>query len=472
MANLAKLAILLTTDTSGMTRGFAQARQQTSQFASSLQGSNGGVGQASGMLGGLSRGASMATLSIGATTAAIGLLLRELNNASNRAQEFQDIASPIEAMLADGDKAKRLMTDIRAIALDSSLGTKGLADSAKTLLSFGVESKNLSSTLVTLGNISLGNEEKMNRLALAFGQVHANGKLMGQDLLQMVNAGFNPLQEISKATGIEVGVLRKEMENGTISAEMLAAAFQMATEKGSRFHNMLDAQSKTLTGQQARLKELYAELWRPGGEAIMNAKTAAYRKLGDGLQWLNKQLGRPQNASKDIGKQFVDPAESLRKMFAETKAAAQAAKELEAFNKQMDRLRDLGENLTKSMRTPGEIFKDDARSFQNMLQHGVISAETYARAMARARTDLVSQLDSTQRIANIQKQVSIAPASRFTASGQSAAFQSQLNAQHAAAIEKAQLEKQTSMDRHLKNIADELKNEKPAVVTLKTISNL
>ena len=68
----------------------------------------------------------------------------------------------------------------------------------------------------------------------------ASGRLMGQDLLQMINAGFNPLSEISRKTGKSIGVLKEEMEKGKISAEMVTQAFYSATQAGGQFHGMTD----------------------------------------------------------------------------------------------------------------------------------------------------------------------------------------------------------------------------------------
>jgi len=92
-------------------------------------------------------------------------------------------------------------------------------------------------------------------LTLAFAQSASAGKLNGQDLLQMINAGFNPLQEISEKTGKSMAQLRKEMEAGKIGIDQVKGAFVTATSEGGRFYQMNQKQSLTLAGQWSTLKD-------------------------------------------------------------------------------------------------------------------------------------------------------------------------------------------------------------------------
>ena len=86
----------------------------------------------------------------------------------------------------------------------------GLIDAQKTMMSFGMSGEQAFSTLKQIGDIAMGDSQKMQSLSLAFAQMHSTGKLTGQDLMQMINAGFNPLNEISKTTGKSVGQINIE----------------------------------------------------------------------------------------------------------------------------------------------------------------------------------------------------------------------------------------------------------------------
>lgn len=136
----------------------------------------------------------------------------------------------------------------------------GLLEAQKTMMSFGIESDKAFSTLQNIGDIAMGDSNKMQSLALAFSQTASTGKLMGQDLMQMINAGFNPLQVISDKTGKSMADLKDEMSKGAISADMVAQAFQWATEEGSLFYQGAEKAGLTTAGRLNQLKDNVAEL--------------------------------------------------------------------------------------------------------------------------------------------------------------------------------------------------------------------
>ena len=145
-----------------------------------------------------------------------------------------------DVLLGSAQKARIMLAGLNKFANDTPYENKPLIDQAKLLLSFGTSAEKILPNLKMIGDIGMGNAEKMSSLILAYAQMSSAGKLQGQDLLQMVNAGFNPLQELTKMTGKTMGVLRKEMEGGKISAEMVEAAFHHATSKGGMFFGMMD----------------------------------------------------------------------------------------------------------------------------------------------------------------------------------------------------------------------------------------
>lgn len=101
----------------------------------------------------------------------------------------------------------------------------GLLEAQRTMMSFGMSGEAAFSTLQQIGDIAMGDSQKMQSLALAFAQMQSTGKLMGQDFNQMINAGFNPLNEISKATGKSVGELKEEMSKGDYERGSYATHF-------------------------------------------------------------------------------------------------------------------------------------------------------------------------------------------------------------------------------------------------------
>lgn len=136
---------------------------------------------------------------------------------------------------------------------------EGLIEAQKTMMSFGISGEQAFTTLKQIGDIAMGDGQKMQSLALAFSQATSTGKLMGQDLLQMINAGFNPLAIISEHTGESMASLKEKMSQGAISAEMLAQAFQWATEEGSLFYKGAESAGSTTEGKINQLKDTFNE---------------------------------------------------------------------------------------------------------------------------------------------------------------------------------------------------------------------
>ena len=135
----------------------------------------------------------------------------------------------------------------------------GLLEAQRTMMSFGMSGETAFSTLQQIGDIAMGDSQKMQSLALAFAQMQSTGKLMGQDFNQMINAGFNPLNEISKATGKSVGELKEEMSKGKISVEMVSEAFRSATSEGGLFYGAIEAASETTAGKMASIQDSIEE---------------------------------------------------------------------------------------------------------------------------------------------------------------------------------------------------------------------
>lgn len=146
------------------------------------------------------------------------------------------------------EKGKRLLEELREFAAKTPLRLPDIGQAAKTLLQFGVPLREVMKTIQQLGDVSAGDPERFKSMALAFGQMSAAGRLMGQDLLQMINAGFNPLQEISARTGESILELKKRMEAGGITAQEVKQAFADATGPGGRFFGMMSQQAQTFNG--------------------------------------------------------------------------------------------------------------------------------------------------------------------------------------------------------------------------------
>ena len=190
--------------------------------------------------------------------------------------------------LAGKDKGSALFEEIRQFAVATPMMMKDLAQGAQTMLAFNIEAEKVMPILRALGDISMGDAQKFNSLTLSFSQMSATGKLMGQDLLQMINAGFNPLSVISEKTGKSIGELKEEMEKGKISVEMVTDAFMSATAAGGKFHGMLEKQSHGINGAISNLQGAIDDMLNDFGESSQGIISGAI----DGATYLVKNYER------------------------------------------------------------------------------------------------------------------------------------------------------------------------------------
>lgn len=216
-------------------------------------------------------------------------------------QQIFQVSSQFEQLnvafgvLAGQTAGQQLVKDLTDLANVTPMTTQGLADNARLLLSFGEASQNVITDLKLLGDISGGNQQKMDMLTLAFAQAGSAGRLMGQDLLQMVNAGFNPLQVISEKTGKSMFELRKEMEQGKISFDMIKQAMIDATSEGGRFYGMMNKQSQTLEGRLSTLADKWSLVAKNIGDFFLPVAKAAvnvFIRLGDSVLYIQNQLAK------------------------------------------------------------------------------------------------------------------------------------------------------------------------------------
>lgn len=147
------------------------------------------------------------------------------------------------------EKGTKLFSELTEFANTTPFSNQLINRNAQTLLAFGTKTEKITKILRMLGDVAGGDEERFKNITLAFAQMSAAGRLMGQDLLQMVNAGFNPLQIISEKTGKSMLELKKMMEKGQISTKLVTKAFELATGPGGRFFNLTQKMSTTMAGK-------------------------------------------------------------------------------------------------------------------------------------------------------------------------------------------------------------------------------
>lgn len=273
-----------------------------------------GLSRAKSQLGGLGK---MAVASFGAAGVA------------SIAQDIVKLGSDLEqskvsftVLTGSAEKANALISSARTMSIKTPFESSDLLNAAQMMLNFGIAQEDVMGHMQRLGDVSGGNKEKFQGLTLAFSQMQSTGRLMGQDLLQMINAGFNPLQEISKRTGKTLAELKTEMEAGGISADMVTQAFIDATGAGGRFNGMLDKQSNTLAGKWSTLvggmKEKLADSGLKINEYLKKAVAVGISAM-ENMQPITDAMGRIWNAFSIVFKQIWNSISPIINLFTKTK---------------------------------------------------------------------------------------------------------------------------------------------------------
>ena len=212
-------------------------------------------------LAGLGTKAGAVAAAVGAAAAVLGVIVGKSVQAR---REMESMEISFSVLTGSMEKSKQLIGQMKALGAASPLQTSDIAKAGQTLMGFGVDVHRVMPILRQLSDISMGDSQRFQSLSLAFAQMSAQGRLMGQDLNQMINAGFNPLQIISEKTGKSIGQLKDEMSKGNISSQDIANAFAAATQEGGKFYGMTEKLGKSLNGmfnqQQDKLNQQWAEL--------------------------------------------------------------------------------------------------------------------------------------------------------------------------------------------------------------------
>lgn len=203
------------------------------------------------------------------------------------AADIESMQQQLETMTGSAEAGGKMFSEIKTMAAKTPFETKDLMKATNTMLGFGIAQEKVLPLMSQLGDISGGNADRFQSLALAFSQVSSAGKLQGQDLNQMINAGFNPLESIAKRTGKSVGYWKEQMSKGKVTTQMVEQAMKDATSEGGRFFGMMEKQSKTALGQWSTFQDNLNMLLAEFGKLILPTAISVLQKLSSALEYFN-----------------------------------------------------------------------------------------------------------------------------------------------------------------------------------------
>lgn len=212
---------------------------------------------------------------------------------------METYATSFEVMTGSAEKAAEVVDELKDIAASTPFEMPELAETTQLLMNYGFTADDALDKMQMLGDISQGSAEKMNRIATAYGQMSSAGKVSLEDVKQMIEAGFNPLQEISESTGESMESLYDRISAGTISVDEITASMQRSTSEGGRYFQSMEKQSLTFSGQMSTLKDNVQGL-------LGNVTSGIFEKLAqDVLPKINEVLTTVNTAFEEGGFQGV-----------------------------------------------------------------------------------------------------------------------------------------------------------------------
>lgn len=464
MANsIAKLAILLTTDTSGMTRGFSDGKQKTIAFAAGINDLTVGLGKAA---------AGFFTLAAaGKTITWMGKL----------AAESERLKVTLAGLVGGQANAASVLSDLQSFPL---FDLQDANAAARTLLATGTQVKDLRNELTILADIAAGSGNSLGLMADMLAKVQTDGRLAEGELTMFAKNGIPLQDQLAKQLGVTRDRVRELADQGRISSYEVKRAMELMTREGGAFANANQKALATASGQWSQFQDNLSTNARLGGEFGLNPFTSA-------MSFLNATLagGDPFKKIRESQRETIQTTDSLgnsiTKFYSQvagdrvtlkiidakqSEAVGVSLQRLEEMRRHMEAIQARGDSLTNSLRNPAEIFADTLREAGELLKYGVITAETYARAQGKAKEHLLESLQAARQLRDVQREGSVGAASRNTAAGISQVFQAGAELRRLEQLNRQQLQRQDEANRLLKEANDLAKQRKPQV-TINTVGN-
>lgn len=382
--SIAKLAIMLTTDTSGMMRGFAQAESAITGFNAST---------------------------MGVTAALTGLAAAEvafIQEGVRMKMTIENIRIQLDTLSGSAEVGSALMTQFVSLSRSTPFNIEDVAMSGKILMAMGSSAGQVSKQILMLGNVAAGTGQNVRQLAQVFGEVQNAGRLTSNELRQFNMRGVPLMAELTEMFGVSEVAIRKMAEEGTISADAVEEAFARMGGAGGKFDGLMEKLSNSMQGRWEKLKEAFSMSAfevvggnRPFGPAnqAMSAAEQFLDNVAMGAKGIHKAMA--------TGNPFLlDPMRMVLDQIAEQGAAARIladqgkkdavasegkrhmriidemfSAEQDAFEDHLKALKKEADKISRALFTPSEVMADHLSDANEMLKAGFLDAEMYHRQL-------------------------------------------------------------------------------------------
>lgn len=211
--------------------------------------------------------------------------------------QFQQTEMAFKTMLQSEEKADALMKQLIRTAAVTPFGVEDVTEGAKQLLAFNVAAEDVNKTLIGLGDVAAGMGLNLKDLVMLYGTTIAKGKMDTMDLYQFLNRGIPIADEIAKVMGLDVTnaikEVQKQIKAGKVTSDIFIQAMQSMTAEGSKFGGLMEAQSKTITGQISNIKDAIEQMFNDLGksqEGVINTGLGIVSTLVENWETVGKVL--------------------------------------------------------------------------------------------------------------------------------------------------------------------------------------
>lgn len=252
--------------------------------------------------------ASLADIKAGIdmTTQAVGKLIEVASKGVNYNATLEQYRTSFEVMTGSAEKAADVVERLRTMGAETPFETTDLVQVTQLLMQYGFTADDAIEKMSMLGDIAQGNKEAMVSIATGYAQMSSAGKVNLQDIKQMINGGFNPLQEISERTGESMASLYDRISKGTMAISEITDSMRYATSEGGKFYQSMEKQSHTLNGQLSTLKDNAMQLLGSLTSGLSDELSSSM------LPMVNNLVSELQNALDEGGYQaFLDKATDM-----------------------------------------------------------------------------------------------------------------------------------------------------------------
>lgn len=202
--------------------------------------------------------------------------------------EMESLETNLSVLLGSTEKASAKLEELRTMGAKTPFETTDLVKATQKMLAFGLDATKTNGYLQMLGDIAMGDANKLDSLTLAFSQIGASGRASMEDINQMIDQGFNPLTYVAKKTGESMADVRQRVSDGAVSFEEIASAMTDATSKGGAFYGSMDKASETTAGRISTLKDNIGVMLGTLTTSLMPIFEKIVDKIAEWVEWFSK----------------------------------------------------------------------------------------------------------------------------------------------------------------------------------------